>query len=303
MMTNMLEKLMALLDGELVASEGAAVIREAAREDSLAGMLEICAATARSRVGRPFTVIAATPAPAYMVDMIMRAPITTPAIERARQPSHSRTLLSRLKKRYQVPGWTLAAPAMAALLVAAGVGWLLLPTLDQGLRMEANLGAALEAAGSSRTLALLKPVLTFKNNDGAWAGSSVRYGPQICCPAPHRHRQLAGGGGDAAGTFTGWQELPPGVYEQRAQSDRRSRDLDAKRRAGSRPGGRRTDQEWMAFAAWVNGTLQPAVRCQEGSKRRNLADTTRLRRHGQDTHKTRHAQDRPTHRKTQTLST
>jgi hypothetical protein len=50
----------------------------------------------------------------------------------------------------------------------------------------------------------------------------------------------------------------------------------------------------MAFAAWVNGSLQPAVRCQEGSKRRNLADTTRLRRHGQDAHKTRHAQDRPT---------
>jgi hypothetical protein len=178
MMTNMLEKLMALLDGELVASEGAAVIREAAREDSLAGMLEICAATARSRVGRPFAVIAATPAPAYMVDMIMRAPITTPAIERARQPSHSRTLLSRLKKRYQVPGWTLAAPAMAALLVAAGIGWLLLPTLDQGLRMEANLGAALEAAGSEQdfTLALLKPVLTFKNNDGAWCRQfEVRY--------------------------------------------------------------------------------------------------------------------------------
>lgn len=174
-MTTMQERLMALLDGELVPRDGAAVIREVAKVPNLEGFLAVCATTARRRVGRPYAVIAAEPAPAHLVDMIMRAPLATAERKPAKQPSYGRALLASLKHRYQVPGWSMAAsPAMAALLVAIGLSWLMLPTMGHGREINAGVKVALEKGepGKDFTVATVKSVRTFPSKDGQWCRQS-----------------------------------------------------------------------------------------------------------------------------------
>jgi hypothetical protein len=174
-MTTMLERLMALYDGELVPREGAAVIREAAKTPHLEGLLATLAATARSRVGKPYAAIAAEPVPAHLVDMIMRAPLATAERKPVKQVSYGGALLASLKRRYQVPGWSMAAsPAMAALLVTIGLGWLMLPTLGHGREVQASVNAALEKGepGKDFTVASVKSVRTFPNKDGQWCRQS-----------------------------------------------------------------------------------------------------------------------------------
>jgi hypothetical protein len=175
----MLEKLMALLDGELVPADGAAVMREVAEERDLEHMLAVCFGTDRRRVGRPYGAVLAEPVPVHLVDMIMRAPLAARRPAPARQTSYGRALLASLKNRYRVPGWSLAAShAMAALLVAAALGWMLFPTLGHGREVAAGLSTALEKGdgGKDFALAALRPVRTFKSTAGTWCRQfEVRY--------------------------------------------------------------------------------------------------------------------------------
>jgi hypothetical protein len=98
----------------------------------------------------------------------MRAPV---AESSPRRPlaRHARGLIERLRQRYRVPVWSLAAgPALAAALVALGA-WLVAPPAGRG-GLEANLGLALERTESGKDAALvaLRPVLSFKSKDAAW---------------------------------------------------------------------------------------------------------------------------------------
>jgi hypothetical protein len=114
--------------------------------------------------------------------MIMRAPMAARPLEPVRQASYGRALLVCLKNRYRVPGWSLAAShAMAAVLVAAALVWVLLPALGHGREAMANLDAVLEKGDGLLAYAVpatVRPVLTFEDRKGGWCRQfEVRYGP------------------------------------------------------------------------------------------------------------------------------
>jgi hypothetical protein len=100
----------------------------------------------------------------------MRAPATGGASS-GPIAGHGRGLLQRLRQRYALPAWSLAAgPALAAVLVALGA-WLAMPQAGRGgLAEEASLGLALEKTESGKDAAVLalRPVLSFRSKDSAW---------------------------------------------------------------------------------------------------------------------------------------
>jgi len=179
MMMDASEKIMALVDGQLDPAEAPALIQELARNSALVRELQGCLATTRARIARLYEPKSLEPVPSWLVDTVMGTN-AAPAVQPVRQFTYSRTLLGCLKNRYRVPGWSLAAaPAMAAMLVAAA--GLALPTWGYGREVEAGMRTALEKTNGGKDFALasLRPVLTFKNNEGAWCRQfEVRYGTQ-----------------------------------------------------------------------------------------------------------------------------
>jgi hypothetical protein len=79
-------------------------------------------------------------------------------------------MLERLRRRYRVPAWSLAAgPALAAAVVALGA-WLAAAPLGRGDLVQANLRLALERTESGKDAALvaLRPVLSFRSKAATW---------------------------------------------------------------------------------------------------------------------------------------
>jgi hypothetical protein len=172
-MKNPGEKAMALVDGQLAPAEVPDLVRELARSPALVAELQAYLATAERRIAEPFEAKRSEPVPVRLVDAVMRAPA---ASSKAEQPSerpilhHARGMLERLRRRYRVPAWSLAAgPALAAAVVALGA-WLAAAPLGRGDLVQANLGLALERTESGKDAALvaLRPVLSFRSKAATW---------------------------------------------------------------------------------------------------------------------------------------
>jgi hypothetical protein len=167
-MKNAGEKAMALVDGQLAPAEVPELVQELARNPALVAELQTYLATAGRRIAGPFEARHSEPLPAWLVDRVMRAPVAESSPRRS-LAGHARALTERLRRRYRVPAWSLAAgPALAAVLVALGA-WLVTPLPAWG-GLEANLGLALERTESGKDAALVavRPVLSFKSKDAAW---------------------------------------------------------------------------------------------------------------------------------------
>jgi hypothetical protein len=168
-MKNAGEKAMALVDGQLAPTEVPDLVQELARNPALVADVQAYLTTAGRRLAEPFETKRNEPLPARLVDTVMRGAAARSRHERP-IADHPRGLLERLKQRYRVPAWSLAAgPALAAVLVAIGV-WLAAPPRGQVGPVEANLGLALERTESGKDAALvaLRPVLSFKSKAAAW---------------------------------------------------------------------------------------------------------------------------------------
>jgi hypothetical protein len=124
-------------------------------------------------MAEPFEAKLSEPAPAWLVDAVMRAPAASEA-------AHPETAMA-LKRRYPVPAWSLAAgPALAAVLVALAM-WMVPTPSGQPSMAEASLGIALERteSGNDATLIALRPVLSFKSKGTAWCRQyELRYAAQ-----------------------------------------------------------------------------------------------------------------------------
>ena len=167
-MKNAGEKAMALVDGQLAPAEVPELVHELARNPALVAELQTYLATAGRRIAGPFEAKHSEPLPAWLVDRVMQAPVAerSPGRPLAR---HAQGLIERLRRRYRVPAWSLAAgPALAAVLVALGA-WLVTPPPAWG-GLEANLGPALERteSGKDAPLVALRPVLSFRSKAAAW---------------------------------------------------------------------------------------------------------------------------------------
>ncbi|MBX9588538.1 MAG: hypothetical protein K2X43_04485 [Hyphomonadaceae bacterium] len=164
-------KAMALADAELSAAEVPALIHELARNPSLVRALQVYIAVGRQRVAKVYDTKREEPVPQWLIDTVMHAPVERAAVRSASKRSVGRDMLKRLKERYTLPGWSLAAgPAFAALLIAASA-WLLVPPSSHGdTLLAAQLQHAIETTASGQDAALLsfRPVLTFRDKDQAY---------------------------------------------------------------------------------------------------------------------------------------
>jgi hypothetical protein len=237
-MSNLLERLMALLDGELPPAEAEAVIREAAGADNLRGLLEICYRTRRRIVAEPYDFMATEPAPARLSKPILRAPAAAGSAEPARQASYGRALLVRLKERYRAQVWPLAAShAMAMVLAVVASVWLLLPAVSQERAAMEQLRAALESMDGSKASAVasVRAVRTFRSKTDEWCRQyEVSYGAsQVshglgCRSADGNWRVLAATapGPRAFVPAEGGQENPRKPIDDRVHEIRSGEDLD-----------------------------------------------------------------------------
>jgi hypothetical protein len=178
-MTNLLEKLMALLDGELPPAEAEAVIREAAAAPNLRELLEICYKTRRRSLGELYDHLATEPLPTRVARTIPPSPAAVRIAEPPRQASYGRALLAGLKERYRAPVWPLASHALAVVLAVVASVWLLLPALSQERAVMEQLRAALESMDGSRASAVasVRAVRTFRSKADEWCRQyEVSYG-------------------------------------------------------------------------------------------------------------------------------
>jgi len=171
-MTTAGEKAMALVDGRLAPAEVPQLVQELARSPALVAELQAYLTTAGRRMAEPFEAKLSEPAPAWLVDAVMRSRAAPEAASRSEQPLARgvRGLLGWLQRRYPVPAWSLATgPALAAVLVALGM-WLAPAPSGHPSIADAGLGLALERteSGKDAPLIALRPVLTFKNKTTAW---------------------------------------------------------------------------------------------------------------------------------------
>ena len=160
-------KALALADAELSPAELPAVVDELARNPSMVRALQVYMAVGRQRLAKTYDAKRAEAVPQWLIDTVMHAPIERPAGQSSTVISYGSALLERMRRRYRMPGWSLAAgPAFAAVL--AGVSaWLLLPASTNGeTLMTAQLQSALERTATSQ--AGFRPLLTYWSSDQNW---------------------------------------------------------------------------------------------------------------------------------------
>jgi hypothetical protein len=170
-MEHALRKVLALADAELSPAEVPPLVQELARNPSLVRALQSYLAVGRRRIAAPYAAKVQEPVPQWLVDTVMRAPIGVPENSSFNVVSFGRALLERLRGKYRMPGWSLAAgPAVAAILAAVSV-LQLVPQASEGERLlAAQLQQAIDQtrSGQDAPLLTLRPVITFLDKDQAY---------------------------------------------------------------------------------------------------------------------------------------
>lgn len=167
-MEHPLRKVLALADAEISPAEVPALIQELARNPALVRVLQSYLAVGRNRIAKAYAAKTEEPVPQWLVDTVMQAPGGRPERQSFSVVAFGRGLLERLKDKYSMPGWSLAAgPAVAAVLAAVSA-WLLVPNSGHGETLLASqVQRAIETTrgGDDAALVSLRPVLTFLNKD------------------------------------------------------------------------------------------------------------------------------------------
>ena len=167
-MEELRHRAMALADGELSAGELPALVAELYRNPLLLRLTQVFMALRRNRLARLYAHKADQRVPQWLIDTIMSAPMRAPARSSSNVFASGGSLIERLRQRYRMPGWSLAAgPALAALL-AVWASWLLTPTSGHGAALfAAQFQKAIETTKSGDTAQLLTfaPHMTFRSKD------------------------------------------------------------------------------------------------------------------------------------------
>jgi hypothetical protein len=170
-MEHALRKVLALADAELSPAEVPGLVQELSRNPSLVRALQSYLAVGRRRIAAPYAAKVQEPVPQWLVDTVMQAPMGTPEGRSFNVVSFGRALVERLKGKYRMPGWSLAAgPAVAAILAAVSV-LQLVPQPTEGDRLlAAQLQQAIDKTrgGQEAPLLTFRPVLTFVDKEQAY---------------------------------------------------------------------------------------------------------------------------------------
>ena len=170
-MEHALRKVLALADAEISPAEVPTLVQELARNPSLVRALQSYLAVGRRRIAAPYAAKVQEPVPQWLVDTVMRAPIGAPEDRSFNVVSFGRALLDRLKGKYRMPGWSLAAgPAVAAILAAVSVLQLVPPSSAGEKLLVAQLQQAIDKtlSGQDAPLLTFRPVITFVDKDQAY---------------------------------------------------------------------------------------------------------------------------------------
>jgi len=167
-MENAYHKALALADAELSPAELPALIDELARNPSMVRALQVYMTVGRGRLAKTYEAKRAEPVPQWLIDTVMQAPVEQSAGQSSKVVSYGNALLERMRRRYRMPGWSLAAgPAFAAVLAAVSA-WLLVPSSRHGeTLLAAQLQRAIETTRNREdaTLLTFRPVMTFQDKD------------------------------------------------------------------------------------------------------------------------------------------
>src|SRR5215813_12747585 len=111
------EKVMALIDGQLDPAELPELVQEMIVNPNLVKDGQSYLATSQARLSQPFEAITRYPIPAEWSATIMQAPLRTSARPRRNLFDYVQDVAGRLRDKYAVPGWSLAAgPVLAGLV-------------------------------------------------------------------------------------------------------------------------------------------------------------------------------------------
>jgi hypothetical protein len=167
-MEQSLRKALAFADAELSAAEVPGLVHELARNPSLVRALQVYVAVGRQRIAKPYAAKRDEPVPQWLVDTVMQSPIGQASHRASGIGAYIGGLIERLKDKYRMPGWSLAAGPAVAAVVAGVFAWLLMPNASHSETLLAmQLQRAIETTASGQTTPVLtfNPVLTFQNKD------------------------------------------------------------------------------------------------------------------------------------------
>jgi hypothetical protein len=174
-MDEMHQKAMALTDGELPPRELPSLIQEMARNNALLQWAQSLLRNNRHQIESVYAKKREEVVPQWMHDLVMTAPMGAPAPEAAHATSnvvsYGKALLDRLRRRYRMPGWSIAAGPAFASALAISATWLLLPAPSQSATlMTAALQDALERTvdGHNPALPGFAAQVTYWSNDQTW---------------------------------------------------------------------------------------------------------------------------------------
>jgi hypothetical protein len=163
-------KAMALADGELDPADLPDLVHKLERNGALMRAAQSFLDLRRSRLARLYARKADEPLPQSIVETIMTAPIGMPTKGAAGVFAFGGALFERVRQKYRMPGWSLAAGPAFAAAIAVAASWVLVPARGLEPTLTPQIEAALERAVGDNDPSVpgFKILLTYWSNKQSW---------------------------------------------------------------------------------------------------------------------------------------
>ena len=163
-------KAMALADGELDSDDLPELVHKLARDSALMRAAQSFLDLRRNRLARVYARTRDEPVPQSLIDTLMTAPTGSSARGPAGVFAYGGAMFERLRQKYRMPGWSLAAGPAFAATVAIAVYSLLAPAGGLEPAPSPQVEAALERVAGDKDPSVpgLKIGVTYLSDQGAW---------------------------------------------------------------------------------------------------------------------------------------
>ncbi len=163
-------KAMALADGELDSADLPDLVHKLERNSALMRAAQSFLDLRRSRLARLYARKGDEPVPQSIVQTIMTAPMGRSTKGAAGVFAYGGALFDRVRQKYPMPGWTLAAGPAFAAAVAVALSWALVPARGFEATLTPQVQAALERSVGTDDAAVsgLTILQTYWSTNGSW---------------------------------------------------------------------------------------------------------------------------------------